>query len=138
MRIDPAKIKGDDVPVGYDNETDPGDAGAVLRAIVDVRQTSAGRFAGTTDLTRQGEADIVDPARLRALGEKAKAVPFEATVDGQGRLTSAVVRIPAAGKTKAGKYTIAYTGYGNTPTPVAPAADEQQEATKAAYELLNA
>jgi hypothetical protein len=138
MRIDPAKIKGDDVPVGYENETDPGEAGAVLRAIVEVRQTGAGRFTGTTDLTRQGEAEIVDPARLRALGEKAKAVPFEATVDGQGRLTSAVVRIPAAGKTKAGKYAITYTGYGNTPTPVAPAADEQQEATEAAYELLNA
>jgi hypothetical protein len=138
MLIDPAKIKSDDVPVGYDNETDPGDAGAVLRAIVEVEQTSAGHYAGTTDLTQQGEAEIVDAARLKALGEKAKAVPFEATVDDQGRLTSTVVKIPAAGKTKASKYEITYTGYGSTPTPAVPAADEQQRATKDVYELLNA
>jgi hypothetical protein len=138
MLIDPAKVKDKDVPLAYDNETDPGEAGTVLRAIVDVEQTSAGHFAGTTDLTRQGEVEIVDPARLKALGEKAKAVPFEATVDGQGRLTSTVVRIPAAGKTKAGKYEIKYTGYGSTPTPAVPPADEQQRATKDAYELLNA
>jgi hypothetical protein len=137
MLLDPAKIKGDDVPLAYENETDPGEAGAVLRAIVDVERTGAGRFTGTTDLTQQGEAEIVDAARLKALGEKAKAVPFEATVDGQGRLTSTVVRIPAAGKAKAGKYEIKYTGYGSTPTPAVPAADEQQRATKATYELLN-
>ncbi len=138
MLIDRAKIKGDDVPVAYDNETDPGDAGAVLRAIVDVDQTGAGQFAGTTDLTRQGDADIVDAARLEALGAKAKAVPFEATVDSQGRLTSAVVRIPAAGKAKASRYEITYVDYGTVPTPTAPPAGEQQPATKDAYELLNA
>ncbi len=138
MLIDPAKIKDDDVPVGYDNETDPGEAGAVLRAVVAVERTSDGRFAGTTDLTQQGDAAIVDAGRLKALGEKAKAVPFEATVDDQGRLTSTIVRIPAAGKTKATRYAITYAGYGATPTPAAPAADEQQPATKAAYELLNA
>lgn len=138
MLIDPAKVKDDDVPVGYDNETDPGEAGAVLRAIVDVKQTGAGRYAGTTDLTRQGDADIVDAARLKALGERAKAVPFEAAVDSQGRLTSAVVRIPAAGKVKASRYEISYAGYGTTPTPAVPAADAQQPATRDAYQLLNA
>jgi hypothetical protein len=138
MLIDRAKIKGTDVPLGYDNETDPGDAGAVLRAIVAVEQTSAGHYAGTTDLTQQGQAEIVDAARLKALGEKAKAVPFEATVDGRGRLTSTVVKIPAAGKAKAVRYVIKYTGYGSTPTPAVPAANQQQPATKDAYELLNA
>ncbi|GAA3949570.1 hypothetical protein [Actinoplanes auranticolor] len=138
MLIDPAKVKDDDVPVRYDNETDPGEAGTVLRAIVAVERTSDGHFAGTTDLTQQGDAAIVDAGRLKALGEKARAVPFEATVDDQGRLTSTIVRIPAAGKVKATRYAITYTGYGATPTPAAPAADEQQPATKAAYELLNA
>jgi len=138
MLIDPAKVSTKDVPLAYDNETDPGEAGVVLRAIVDVEQTSAGHFAGTTDLTRQGEAEIIGAARLRALGDKAKAVPFEATVDAKGRLTSTVVRIPAAGKTKASRYAITYAGYGTTPTPVAPPADQQQPATGDAYELLNA
>ena len=138
MLLDPAKVKSDDAPVAYDNETDPGEAGVVLRAAVDVQQTSAGHFAGTTDLTQLGDSSVVEPARLKALGDKAKAVPFEATVDGEGRLTSTVVRIPAAGKTKAGSYEITYADYGKTPTPAPPAADEQQPATKAAYELINA
>src|SRR5687767_14588272 len=30
--IDPARVDDDEVPVAYDNETDPGEAGAVLRA----------------------------------------------------------------------------------------------------------
>ena len=138
MRIDPAKIEDSgDVPVAYDGETDPGEAGAVLRAIVDVRRTGAGKFAGTTDLTQQGDAGIVDDARLKALGDKAKAVPFEATVDGQGRLTSTVVEVPAAGKAKAVRYAITYTGYGSTPTPKGPAAGDQQQATAKVYELLN-
>jgi hypothetical protein len=139
MLIDPAKVENDDdIPLAYDNETDPGEAGAVLRAIVDVQRTGAGTYAGTTDLTQQGDADIVDAARLKALGELAKAVPFEATVDDQGRLTRTVVKIPAAGRTKASRYAITYAGYGTTPTPAVPGADEQQKATKEAYELLNA
>jgi hypothetical protein len=138
MLIDPAKIKNtEDIPLGYDDETDPVEAGAVLRAIVDVRQTAAGEFAGTTDLTQQGESEIVDPARLKALGARAKAVPFEATVDGQGRLTSTLVRVPAAGKQKAFVYEVTYSDFGRAPTPTAPAADRQQKATAAAYELLN-
>ncbi|GID97939.1 hypothetical protein ACFQFC_17895 [Amorphoplanes digitatis] len=138
MLIDPAKIKNkDDIPLGYAGETDPGEAGAVLRAIVEVRQTGAGEFAGTTDLTRQGDLEIVEPDRLAALGARARAVPFEATVDGQGRLTSAVVKIPAAGKFKASRYEVTYSDFGKAPAPAVPAADQQQKATEAAYELLN-
>ncbi|MEU7906700.1 hypothetical protein [Actinoplanes sp. NPDC049118] len=138
MLIDPAKVENtDEIPLGYDGETDPGEAGAVLAAIVDVRRTGAGGFAGTTDLTRQGQAEIVDQERLAALGARARAVPFEATVDGQGRLLSTVVRIPAAGKYKASEYEVTYSDYGKAPTPTAPAADQQQKASKDAYELLN-
>jgi hypothetical protein len=138
MLIDPAKIKNSkDVPLGYDAETDPGEAGTVVRGIVDVRQAGAGEFAGTTDLTAEGESEIVDADHLAALGTRAKAVPFEATVDGQGRLISTVVKIPAAGKHKAARYEVTYGDFGKVPTPRVPAADQQQRATKEAYELLN-
>ncbi|MET8148161.1 hypothetical protein ACIBSW_31480 [Actinoplanes sp. NPDC049668] len=138
MLIDPARIENkDDIPLGYDADTDPGEAGAVLRSAVEVRQTGAGEFAGTTDLTRQGDLEIVEPDRLAALGARARAVPFEATVDGQGRLVSAVVKIPAAGKFKASRYEVTYTDFGKAQAPTAPAADQQQKATEAAYELLN-
>ena len=139
MLVDPGKIEDtEDAPLSYDDETDPGEAGAVLRAIVDVTQTGAGTYEGTTDLTRQGEAGIVADATLKALGDRAKAVPFEATVDGQGRLTRTVVEIPAAGKAEATRYEVVYDGYGSTEPPSEPVAGEQQKAPKAAYEMLNA
>ncbi|MEV6598324.1 hypothetical protein AB0M36_15805 [Actinoplanes sp. NPDC051346] len=138
MSLDPDKIKDKDAaPLAYDGETDPGEVGAVLRAIVDVKQTGTGKYAGTTDLSRQGEAEIVDEATLAALGDRAEAVPFEATVDGQGRLTSMIVRIPAAGKAKASRYEVTYDGYGSTDSPSEPAADKQQPATEEAYEMVN-
>jgi hypothetical protein len=138
MLVDPTKIKDkENAPLEYADETDPGEAGAILRAIVDVEQSTPGHFTGTTDLTQQGEAEIVDAATLKALGAKAKAIPFEAEVDSQGRLTRAVVRIPAAGKAKATTYEVTYGDFGTAPSPAVPAADQQQQATKAAYEMLN-
>ena len=138
MLIDPSKIKDKNGgPLAYDNETDPGQTSAVIQAIVDVEQTRPGHFAGTTDLTKQGEAEIVDAATLKALGAKAEKVPFEAAIDAEGRLVSALVKIPAAGKSKAQKYQVTYSGYGEAPTPAAPAAGESQPATATAYEMLN-
>ncbi|MEV4706487.1 hypothetical protein [Actinoplanes sp. NPDC049316] len=139
LLVDPAKVEDtEDAPLTYDDETDPGEAGAVLRAIVDVKETGTGTYEGTTDLTKQGEAGIVEDSTLKALGDKAKAVPFEATVDAEGRLTRTVVKIPAAGKAKAARYEVVYDEYGSAASPAEPAAAEQQKAPKAAYEMLNA
>jgi hypothetical protein len=138
LLIDPAKIKNpDDVPLGYADETDPGDTGAVLRAVVDAQRTTAGRYAGTADLTQQGKAEIVEPQHLAALGERAKTLSFEAATDAEGRLTTLAVRIPAAGKHRATVYEVTYDGYGTARTPAAPADDQQQKATGEVYELLN-
>ena len=139
MLLDPAKLKagGDALPDGYAEETDPGDAGSILRAVVDVRQTAAGHFAGTTDLTEIGAGDIVAAKTLTALGARAKAVEFEATTDDRGRLRSVLVKIPAAGKTKASTYEVSYRDYGTVPSPAKPAASEQQKATATVYEMLN-
>lgn len=134
MLVDPAEVDADGLPVRYDEETDPGEAGVVLRAAAGVTETAPGRFTGTTDLTRQGDAGIADAATVKALGTKAAAVPFEAVTDDKGRLTSLVVRIPAAGKTKAATYEVAYRDYGTAPTPARPA--EQQKAPAVVYEML--
>lgn len=138
MLIDPAEMKGEDnLPIGYDGETDPGAAREIVDAATGVRQTAAGRFTGTTDLTRQGEADIVDADRLAALGDQAKKIPFTATTDAQGRITSLILRIPAAGKVKAGTYEMTYRDYGTAPTPAEPTGAQQQKAPPIAYDLLN-
>ncbi|MEV4639393.1 hypothetical protein AB0J80_18780 [Actinoplanes sp. NPDC049548] len=133
MLLDPARIKdAEDAPLAYDGDTDAGAVGAVFAAIVDVQRTGTGTYAGTADLTRQGDAEIVDEPTLKTLGERAKTVPFTATVDGQGRLTSAVVKIPAA------EYVVTHDRYGATESLSEPAPDEQQKATEDVYEMLNA
>ena len=138
MLLDTSKVKDkQDGPLAYGDEADPGSAAAVFQNASDVEQTSSGHFAGVTDLTKAADAEIVDAATLTALGAKAKKIPFTAVVDAEGRLTSAVVKIPAAGKTKAATYAITYDGYGTTETPVAPAASDQQKAVPAVYDMLN-
>lgn len=139
MQLDPSKIKDKaNSPLSYgSDQSDPGYAHEVLENAADVRSTGAGKFAGVTDLTLTGVEDVVDDATLKALGDKAKAVPFTAAVDAKGRLTALAVRIPAAGKTKAHIYSAAYDGYDSTSAPSAPAAGDQQKAVPAVYDMLN-
>jgi hypothetical protein len=139
MLLDPSKLKNgpDAIPIGYDNDTDPGDAGTMLQSAADVRQTSPGHFTGTTDLSRTGDGDVTDAKTLAALGATAKAVPFEAVTDGQGRLRSMVVKIPKTTKTKASTYAVTYRDYGTAPTPRKPSAGEQQKAPSIVYQMLN-
>jgi hypothetical protein len=137
MLVDRSKLdNSDDAPLTYENETDPAELSAVFQNAADVVHTGT-TFSGTTDLTKQGEAEIVDQKTVDALGTKAAAVPFEAVIDAQGRLTRAIIKVPAAGKVKAEKYEAVYDQYGSAGSPAEPAAGEQQKATAAAYELLN-
>lgn len=137
--LDPSKIKDKaNSPLSYgDEQSDPGYAHEVIANAVTVEQTSAGHFRGVTDLSLTGVEDIVDDATLKALGAKAKAVPFTATTDAKGRLNRLDVKIPAAGKTKAHTYSVIYDGYDTTATPAVPAAGEQQKAVPAVYDMLN-
>lgn len=133
--LDPAKIKDKSI-IGYDGSLDPGYAKLLVQKASGIKQTSPGHFAGTTDLTRSTEAEILDQKTLEALGAKAEQVPFVAVVDAGGNLTSLVATIPAAGRAKARTYSVKYDGFGRTATPVAPAAGEQQKAKSVIYEML--
>jgi hypothetical protein len=133
--LDESKIKDKDL-IGYDGSLDPGFTKLLVQKSTGIKETSPGHFAGATDLTQSTEAEIVDEKTLKALGDKAKKVPFEAVVDADGNLTSLVAKIPAAGKAKAKTYAVKYDGFGRTATPAAPAAGEQQKATSVIYEML--
>lgn len=137
LLVDPAKVHGDTLPKEGDDTTDPGATGAIMDGIVTARQTAPGHFAGTTDLTKNPDAGIVDTATLKALGARAKSLAFKAETDGSGRLSSVLLEIPTAGKTKAHTYAVRYTAYATAPTPPVPAATEQQKAPAVAYQMLN-
>ena len=135
--VDPAKLGADVAkdltygPTGYD----PVGVTALSKAIVDATESSPGKVTGTFDLTATGEAEIVDPTTVKALGEKAKSIPFTATVT-DGKVTEATYSIPAVGGKKAYTATATLTKYGEIPAITAPSAAESTEATDAIYELL--
>jgi len=136
MLVDPQKVKDKTSPFLNAPESDPGLTNEVFDSASHVKQTGAGHFSGTTDLSLTND-DILAAEQLKALGSKAHALSFTATVDGQGRLTSAAVKVPAAGKFKAGTYQVTYDGYGHTRTPSLPAAADQTKATAAFYDFVN-
>ncbi|GIF40890.1 hypothetical protein [Actinoplanes xinjiangensis] len=136
MKLDRGRLSKDSSEdLTYAGETDPGFVSTLLTAGADLKETGSGTYAGTTDLTRATDAEIVDADTLKALGAKAKAVPLEVTLDGEGRVIKAVVRIPAAGKAKASTYEVVYDQYGKASPITAPSGAVAAPAD--AYELLN-
>ncbi|MCW6003051.1 hypothetical protein K1W54_00410 [Micromonospora sp. CPCC 205371] len=135
LHLDRAKVK-DQEDVGF-GDPDPAGAVSLFQSIVDVNEPTAGQFTGTVDLTTATKAEILDQQGLDALGEKAKAVPFRAVVDGQGRLTSIELDVPAYGQVRAYTHRATYSDYGAAPAVEDPPAGETQEAPAEAYELLN-
>lgn len=137
MAMDRSKLTGAGTDIAGFTDPDPAGTQALFAAIDEVSQTGDGNYQGTLDLTKATGADIVESDDLKALGGKAKAVPFQATVDGAHRLTSVTVDVPAAASTAAFKYHIAYTAYGTAPAISAPPANQVQPAPAAAYALFN-
>lgn len=136
MRLDKTKLADDLAKdLTFTGKSDPGYVSNLLLAAADLKETGANAYAGTTDLTRSTEAEIVESATLTALGEKAKTVPLALTLDGEGRIAKAVVEIPAAGKAKAATYEVLYDQYGAATPLNAPA--DGVAAPPVVYQMLN-
>lgn len=137
MAIDRAKLDdGESVP-RYEG-VDIGNTGPLIQAATSVEDQGSGQYSGSIDLTSGEAAEVLEADQMAALGEAAKQVPFTATVDGDGNLTSLTLDVPAAGDTKAYKYVVTYEDYGSAPKLTAPEGDEAQPAPAAAYEMFNA
>jgi hypothetical protein len=137
MHLDRSKVKDTSGLVLDFADPDPIGAASLFESTVEVRPAGTGEYRGIVDLTRAAGAELVDKETVTALGDKAKTIPFRATVDGAGRLTSVSLDVPAAGKTKAATYRVAYADYGSAPPVARPAAGDAQEAPQAAYDLIN-
>lgn len=105
----------------------PGDdvigATAAVRAVTDARETGENTYAGTLDLTQVGPGVLrVGPTAelLTQLGAVASAVPFTATLDGEGRLLTFVYDVPAAGSVPANHVELSLSGYGAATPPARP------------------
>lgn len=102
-------------------------------AVVTVERDGATGFKGTLDMAKTGTAS---EDLLKRLGDKAKAVPFTATVDSQGRLTTIVLDMTAV-TPGTGKLSTTYSGFGDPVTVTAPAAADTMEMPAQILEAMN-
>ncbi len=137
MHVDATKVKdGDDLTLDLANPDLTG-AGALVGSVV-TAQGDARSVTGTLDATKLTDDNGPwDAADFTAMGETAKALPYTATLDEQGRLTKLVLDAPKAGDVPAGPWTIEITGYGAQAAQEKPAKGEVEEMPADAYEMLN-
>lgn len=136
LHLDQSRVKDiEDLTVDFNN-VDPAGSDLLIKAIVDVKKTGEGVYSGTVDLSKATEAGAVDEAVVKALDAGANALPFEAKLDAQGRLTELTIKIPAAGETEAHDLKITYSDYGAATGPQKPAASEVEEAPEEAYQIF--
>jgi hypothetical protein len=132
MHVDRSKVK-DVTNVAIDG-ADPTSALTVINHIVQVTG-SGGHYSGTADLSGDVHAAILQKTAMSALAGKAKALPFEATVNAQGQLSQLKVAVPAAGAQPAYDVEYVYSNFGAKVAPQKPAG--AVNAPAGAYVVIN-
>lgn len=122
-------------------QIDPANTAELLKSTTDVRQTGAGAFAGTLDLTKAASVGGVDQQTITTWGDQAEDVPFTAGVDEQGRLSALTIQLPAVqtqsqGTTQAQPLEVLYTDYGTKVDAQKPPANQIIEAPDSLYSSL--
>jgi hypothetical protein len=131
LHIDGTKAAGSSFDLIPDG--DAAGAGRFLDTVADANETSPGSFSGTLDLTKMPTGS--NGVSVNALGDKAKAVPFTASVDDQGRLTTLAIDMSAI-DTKLGTLKTTYSDFGKPVSVEAPAAADTVEPDPQLLKLL--
>ncbi|WP_433614188.1 hypothetical protein ACQP2P_07555 [Dactylosporangium sp. CA-139114] len=111
-RIDSARVTKPGA-LGLSATKDPTGVQALIAASHDVRRDGR-TYSGTVDMTRIVAWGPVNVGQVMQLGDAARAVPFEASVDERERLVSVTVRIPD------NPVTATYSDFGTTVNAVEP------------------
>ncbi|WP_432992282.1 hypothetical protein [Dactylosporangium sp. CA-233914] len=135
LHLDPAKLK-DPTGLGFQDVKDPARIQQVAPALTATEKTADGKIKGTLDLGRiSGEVLYLDPTDVTALGDKAKTVPFQATLDGSGRLTGLAFEIPGTDGDAPAPVTYTFSDWGKAVTVEKPAG--AIEADQAVYKYFD-
>lgn len=78
---------GDATSMPFGDTGQPVDANGLLAGLNDVKTTDGKHFTGTIDATKMTGDEALDSDAVSKAGDKAKSIPFTATLDDQGRLT---------------------------------------------------
>jgi len=136
QHLDQSKAKDAGELGRYLEEVDPAGSAELLKGVTDVQKTAEGSYTGKIDASLATESSALDADTVKALGAQAKALPFTAKLDAEGRLVELVVSVPAAGETKAHDIKIAYADYGKATAAQKPPADKVIEASNDIYEMF--
>jgi hypothetical protein len=121
--------------LGIGDPADPANVKSFTDTVVSVQKSGPGAFKGTMDLTKR-TTGTVSAEVIKAMGEQAKAVPFEAAVNGDGYPTSLTINMPAAGEVPATTTKTTFSDFGQPVTIDKPAPAEVQEAPAALLKQL--
>jgi hypothetical protein len=120
---------------GIGELTDPAGALQLVKQATTVEKVGDRSFKGTLDLNKAA-AGIRD-MDVKQLGDKAKNIPFEATVDGEGRLATMTFTVPASGSSQAIPVDIAFSDPGAKVDISKPPAADVTEAPGFVYSFFN-
>lgn len=133
IHIDSSKIPADS-ELGAMLEGDPAGAQELANGLVEVERDGERRFKGTIDTTK---ARTASAESLKVLGDEAKAVPFTASVDEQGRLVELTLDMSGLADSL-GTMKATYSDFGISVSVQRPAASETMEAPRELLGFLNA
>lgn len=136
LHVDPTKVTSIEA-VAFGGPTDPTGLKGLVAALGTAESTDGKLIKGTFDFTKGTWGPIANANVVKALGDKAKSVPFEATIGEKNRLATLKVTVPAAGSAKEQVVNITYSDFGTQVKFAAPKADETAEAPDLVYSLLN-
>ncbi|GAA1839770.1 hypothetical protein [Asanoa iriomotensis] len=103
-------------------------AADLLKKVTGLKESGADTLTGTLDVLATPLVDVIgDTEELKAMGDKAKAIPVAITLDADGRATSVVLDVPAGAKSPAYKATIGFSDYDKVEAPKPPPADQVKE-----------
>lgn len=122
--------------LGIENVDDPIGAKSLAQTFVTVEKTGDRAFKGTLDLTKGGETWGIDKEGAAELGDKAKAIPFQATTTAQGQLASLKMTIPAYGGDPETAIDVTFTDHGAKLDLKKPPSNEVVKAPDSIYDML--
>jgi len=112
-------------------QIDPVNTANLLKATTDVKATSDNSYTGSVDLSKVAGVAGLGQVTIAASDAPVQNVPFTATLDAQGRLSTLTVNLPQADPLQ-----VAYANYGQPVQVTAPAPSEITEAPDSFYSSL--
>ena len=133
LHIDATKLgPNPSLPIGIDG--DPAHVAGILAGLNDVKTTDGKTFTGTVDATKMTGDSAPNSDAIQRAGDKAKAIPFTAVLDDQGRLTD--LKIDGASVDPALALEVTFAGYGSVANIAKPDASQVVEAPDSVLQLF--